>query len=203
MILVVEDNPTIRLLIKKGLEKEGFEVVDVENGEAALEVIKDRVPELIISDVMMPRMDGFQLVKEIRKKFENPLLPFIFLTVKDEVDDYIKGYELGADDYLTKPFDMEKLLDKVKRRLKKASILKKISTGEVKEASLEDLNILDIIELSRAIGRRLEIEVEVEGERGKVVVEKGEVVESKIGDREGKSASSYIMTLKMGKIYIK
>ncbi len=203
MILVVEDNPTIRLLIKKGLEKEGFEVVDVENGEAALEVIKDRVPELIVSDVMMPRMDGFQLVKEIRERFENPLLPFIFLTVKDEVDDYIKGYELGADDYLTKPFNMEKLLDKVKRRLKKASILKKINTGEVKEASFEEVNILDIIELSKATGRRLELEVEVEEERGKVVVEKGEVVESKIGDREGKSASSYIMTLKMGKIHIK
>ena len=202
MILVVEDNPTIRLLIRKGLEKEGFEVIDVENGELALELIKENVPELIISDVVMPRVDGFQLVKEIRKRFGNPLLPFIFLTVKDEVDDYIKGYELGADDYLTKPFDMEKLIDRVRKRLKKTAILKMISAGEVKEVSLDELNILDIIELSKTLGKRFQIDIEAEGEEGKIIVENGEVVESRIGKREGKSASSYIMTLKSGKIFI-
>ncbi|MEJ2307500.1 MAG: response regulator [candidate division WOR-3 bacterium] len=124
MILVLEDNKALRMIIRKALEKAGYDVKTAENGEEGLKILEEETPDLIISDVIMPEMDGFEFLKKIRKK--HPLVPFTFLTVKSELEDYSKGYELGATDYITKPFDVEILLKKVEKRIASGKILKEI-----------------------------------------------------------------------------
>ncbi|MGD8538372.1 MAG: response regulator transcription factor [Candidatus Aminicenantes bacterium] len=106
-ILVVEDEPGIMLGIKDEFESEGYEVYTAENGEEGLAKAKQHKPDLIILDVMMPILDGYEVCKRLRMQGDNT--PIIMLTVKDKEIDKILGLELGADDYVTKPFSLREL----------------------------------------------------------------------------------------------
>lgn len=106
-VLVAEDDPNLGLLLKEYLEIKGFQVNLCEDGEIAWGRFKKESFDICILDVMMPKMDGFSLAKEIRKINEE--VPILFLTAKSMKEDKIKGFQLGADDYLTKPFSMEEL----------------------------------------------------------------------------------------------
>jgi len=200
MILVVEDNPTIRLVIRKTLEKEGFEVIDAENGSVAVNIIKNRKPELIISDIVMPEMDGFELVTRIRKGFKDPLTPFIFVTVKDEVEDYIQGYELGADDYIAKPFQGEKLVSKVKKRLKKAKIIREFLERKRDKISLRDVGFMYIADAIKSVGKTIELSIKSRESIGYVYFKNGEVEKVKYSNNKGKDALSRLLILKEGEI---
>ena len=111
-ILVVEDEPGIMLGIKDEFESEGYEVYTAENGEEGLAKAKKHRPDLIILDVMMPILDGYEVCKRLRMQGDNT--PIIMLTVKDKEIDKILGLELGADDYVTKPFSLRELLARAK-----------------------------------------------------------------------------------------
>jgi two-component system alkaline phosphatase synthesis response regulator PhoP len=111
-ILVVEDEPGIKLGIKDEFESEGYEVYTAENGEEGLAKAKQHKPELIILDVMMPVLNGYEVCKRLRMQGDNT--PIIILTVKDKEIDKILGLELGADDYVTKPFSLRELLARAK-----------------------------------------------------------------------------------------
>jgi len=200
MILVVEDNPTIRLVIRKTLEKEGFEVIDAENGSVAVNMIKNRKPELIISDIVMPEMDGFELVTRIRKGFNDPLTPFIFVTVKDEVEDYIQGYELGADDYIAKPFQSEKLVSKVKKRLKRAKIIREFLERKRDKISLGDVGFMYIADAIKSTEKTIELSIKSRGNIGYVYFKNGEVEKVKYSNNKGKDALSRLLILKEGEI---
>lgn len=119
-LLIVDDDPHIRELMRLFLENEGFELVEAENGLAALTLIEEEGIALVILDVMMPEMDGWQLVKKIRSFNEE--LPLLMVTAKGESTDKIKGFHLGTDDYLSKPFDPLELVMRVKALLKRAKI---------------------------------------------------------------------------------
>lgn len=106
-IIVAEDDPNLGLLLKEYLEIKGYHVSLCENGEIAWAKFRKETFDICILDVMMPKMDGFALAKEIRKVNED--VPILFLTAKSMKEDKIKGFQLGADDYLTKPFSMEEL----------------------------------------------------------------------------------------------
>jgi DNA-binding response OmpR family regulator len=101
-IMVVDDEPTILELLQINLERSGFAVVTANNGEEALKLARQEQPQLIILDVMMPGLDGFETLRELRKTIE---VPVIMLTAKGDDIDKILGLELGADDYVTKPFN--------------------------------------------------------------------------------------------------
>lgn len=118
-VLVVEDNFSTRHNIVNLLEKSGYKVFSAENGEDALGFIGSRTPDLIISDIMMPRMDGFELFRRVNSEDKNDHIPFIFLTAKTEISDYREGMLAGADDYITKPFKAKDILQSVETRLKK------------------------------------------------------------------------------------
>ena len=111
-ILLVDDEPNLRELLRQMLELGGFDVIEAEDGLDAVERLKQMTPSAMILDVMMPYKDGFTLAKEIREK--NQDVPIIFLTAKAMKEDVLKGYKVGADDYLNKPFDSEVLLMKIK-----------------------------------------------------------------------------------------
>lgn len=110
-IMVVDDDPNIRELVRLYLEKEGFEVVCAERGDEAVKLFRSSPPNLMLLDVMLPGMDGWQVCREVRK-ISN--IPIIMLTAKDETFDKVLGLELGADDYIVKPFDMKELVARIK-----------------------------------------------------------------------------------------
>ena len=129
-ILLVEDEKSIVTLIKYNLEKEGFKVFCSETGEDALKIIKEKTPDLVILDWMLPDTSGINVCRQIKldKKLKN--IPVLILTAKGEPDDKIKGLEVGADDYVTKPFNNKELLLRVKSLIKrpKPSLLEETAT---------------------------------------------------------------------------
>ena len=115
-ILLVDDDPNIRRLVQLYLEKEGFAVTCADRGDDALAEFRKLPPDLMLLDVMLPGMDGWQVLKAIRK---TSAIPIIMLTAKDETFDKVLGLELGADDYITKPFDSKELIARVKAVLRR------------------------------------------------------------------------------------
>ncbi len=120
-ILIVEDNKTLRRLLEYRLGKR-FDVRVAENGERALEAIAERAPDLIVSDIMMPVMDGFALLAALRSSPATETIPFIFLTAKTDDLSRQKGLKKGVDDYMTKPFDIEHLIDRVTQILQRSQV---------------------------------------------------------------------------------
>jgi DNA-binding response OmpR family regulator len=115
-ILVVDDEPRMIRFIRLNLEHDGFEVVETSSGSKALDQLRDQLPDLILLDVMMPDMDGFETLRLIR---EISTVPVVMLTAKGEEDDRVRGLELGADDYITKPFSPRELVSRVRAVLRR------------------------------------------------------------------------------------
>ena len=113
-ILVVDDDPEIREFVKTNLESEGFEVEVAGSGPEALEFAVDRPPALVLLDVMMPGMDGLTTLRHLRNDVPTANVPVVMLTAKPRAADRVKGLDLGADDYITKPFDVEELVARVR-----------------------------------------------------------------------------------------
>jgi len=111
-ILIVEDDPGIQLSLKDEFESEGYHVFAANDGEKGLKMIKEQKPDLIILDIMLPGLDGYEVCKKLRREGDNT--PIIMLTVKDKEIDKVLGLEFGADDYVTKPFSLRELLARVK-----------------------------------------------------------------------------------------
>jgi signal transduction histidine kinase len=120
-ILAIEDDPAMLELITFLLEEDGHRVLPAGSGEAALAFLEEHSPDLIVSDVMMPGIDGFGLYQRVRARADWSQIPFIFLTARGERSDVRRGMELGADDYLVKPFEPEELLSAVQVRLARAN----------------------------------------------------------------------------------
>lgn len=118
-ILIVDDEANIIQLVKMYFEREGFKILSAGDGISALKSLKDNHPALMVLDVMLPGMDGFEICKKVRG--ENNDLPILMLTARDEDIDKILGLELGADDYLTKPFNPRELVARVKAILRRAT----------------------------------------------------------------------------------
>jgi PleD family two-component response regulator len=108
-ILVVEDDPDISNMLRIYFESRGYDVSLARRGEDALEMCRHRLPNVIVLDIMLPDMDGYDVCRQLRNSLRSSHIPIIFLTQKDERSDKIRGLELGADDYITKPFDVEEL----------------------------------------------------------------------------------------------
>lgn len=123
LILIAEDEPAIRLSISDYLELSGYSVVAAENGEEALLMVEKYHPHLLISDIIMPKKDGYELVKEIRKLPQYRLLPVIFLTERKKTHDRIRGYQVGCDTYLSKPFEIEELGAIIRNLLERSQII--------------------------------------------------------------------------------
>lgn len=139
-ILVVDDEKPIADILKFNIEKEGFQVEVAYDGEEAVFKAFNLKPDLILLDVMLPKKDGFQVLKEIRHKLKTPVL---MLTAKEEEVDKVLGLELGADDYITKPFSMRELIARVKANLRRVDMSIGNSNGEI--IVCEDL----VIDLNR------------------------------------------------------
>lgn len=119
-VLLVEDEATLAMIIKDTLEVQDFEIVTATDGEDGLNKFFNVKPEILVADVMMPKMDGFTMARHIRKI--DKVTPILFLTARSEISDVVEGFELGANDYLKKPFGMQELIVRIRSLAKRASI---------------------------------------------------------------------------------
>jgi len=129
-ILLIEDDPHISKFLELELQHEGYEVNHVSNGKAAIESISEKLPDLVILDIMIPEIDGYHVLQIIREDYSNEL-PVIMLTAKREVKDKVKGLRTGADDYLTKPFHIEELIARIETQLRRVKGPERIAYKEV------------------------------------------------------------------------
>jgi len=147
-ILVVEDELALRDTLTYNLKKDSFTVEAVGDGRAALEAARRLKPDLIILDIMLPELDGFEVARILRKEMSTPIL---MLTARDDEIDRVVGLEMGADDYLTKPFSMRELMARVKAQLRRTRLIQeelgKAGMNQIKQEKLSFQNL--VINLSR------------------------------------------------------
>ena len=142
-ILVVEDEPALRDTLSYNLKKDGFTVEAVGDGRAALDSARTLKPDLIVLDLMLPEIDGFEVCRILRKEMTTPIL---MLTARDDEIDRVVGLEVGADDYLTKPFSMRELMARVKAQLRRSRLLReelgKSAEPQIKQETLTFGNLV-------------------------------------------------------------
>ncbi|MBW4514262.1 MAG: response regulator transcription factor [Timaviella obliquedivisa GSE-PSE-MK23-08B] len=144
-ILIVDDDLGIRLSVSDSLEMAGYSVVMSENGQSALEMVSQYQPHLIVTDVTMPQMDGYELIRRVRRQPAFRLLPVIFLTARTNTQERIKGYQLGCDAYLPKPFELNELVAVVRNLLERSQMMEsewrlRLRSVEAEEQPLFDKN---------------------------------------------------------------
>jgi len=144
LILVVDDEPRMTRFIRMNLELDGYRVIEAHDGTEALEKVRTHLPDLVILDVMMPKLDGFETLSMLREISD---VPVIMLTVRDEEEDKVRGLELGADDYMTKPFSARELSSRIKAVLRRVEGLSKPKREVLKidERLSIDFNKRDVI----------------------------------------------------------
>jgi DNA-binding response OmpR family regulator len=183
-ILVVDDDAWILRMVTTVLGKRGYEIVTAEDGEDALHVIQDKPPDLVITDVMMPRMDGWAFVKKLRTTRQYAFVPVIFLTALSSDEDRIRGFRLGADDYLPKPFRFEELDLRVAKALKRRAAppppaAKLRSATPAIQGSLDQLglsSLMILLEMERKSGLLLLVS---RGEKARIFLKHGRVVQAR------------------------
>ena len=156
-ILIVDDEKPIVEILTYNLQKEGYETIEAYDGEQAITLALTKKPDLILLDIMLPKVDGLTVCKRIRHTLSN--VPILILSAKDEEIDKILGLELGADDYITKPFSVRELMARVKANLRKSEIIQ--DTEQVEEETDDTGNKIDVGELKLDLDK---FEVKVKGE---------------------------------------
>ncbi len=198
-ILIVDDDPWILRMVSTLLEKRGYAIFTASDGEEALHRAEEVKPDLIVTDVMMPKMDGWELVRNLRARPHLALVPVLFLTALNGEDDRIRGFRLGADDFLPKPFRFEELDLRVQNGLKKRQATQQ-KAAEVAQApvaaasapgrsagiqgNLEQLglsSLLVMVEMERKSGV---LRLERQGVTGRIFAREGRVIAARLdGDR--------------------
>lgn len=138
-ILVVDDDKNVLLLVRVNLELEGYEILEALDGEEALKVVREEEPDLILLDIMMPKIDGWEVLERLTKESKTSRIPVVMLTAKTQESDQIKGWEKGVVDYITKPFNPVSLAEVVREALKR---IPKYSSGASREAQVKKLEFI-------------------------------------------------------------
>jgi DNA-binding response OmpR family regulator len=149
-ILVIEDDRPVRTNIVELLQLEGFTVLSAANGQVGLQLAQEQNPDLIICDVMMPKFDGFEVLKVLNQNAATATIPLIFLTARAERTDFRQGMELGAYDYLTKPFSRAELVGAVNAQLKRKQMLTQLYSAEQAQTELLENQLRDLQQFSEA-----------------------------------------------------
>lgn len=145
-ILIIEDDTVLRETTAEILELENYNVVTAANGKRGTELAKIMLPDLVVCDIMMPELDGYDVLKILSEDEKTKKIPFIFMSAKTEIKDVRKGMDLGADDYLTKPVNDELLISAIESRLAKSALLKEQETNSTIEEDIEKYQDINTIE---------------------------------------------------------
>lgn len=197
-ILIVEDDPHHLALLEIILSKQGYITIKASNGKEGLNLLKTESPDLIIADVMMPEMDGYEFCRKVREQKEYKNLPFIFLSALGDVENKVKGLKLGADDYIAKPFDREELLARIEILLDRYERYKKTIETPVTKGRFEDIPITDLLQLLHYGNRTATIRIKRNGDTATVWVKEGKIIDAQTGRRRGMDALYTILSWDKG-----
>ncbi len=189
-LLVVDDDHLIVQMVDDFFAPHNFEVVSAEDGRKALEVLADWTPDVIVADILMPVMDGWDLFEEVRRRPETAEIPFVFLTVETELPSRLRGLNLGADDYVTKPFQIEELHARVERILERRRQLERARAGEeaLLSGTAEHLAISDLLQILALNNKDGIVHLKQRGDEGYIVFETGRIIHAACGRVKGTKA---------------
>ncbi|RRQ50568.1 response regulator [Maribacter algicola] len=169
-ILLIEDDKALRENTEELLELSGYSVLTASNGQIGIQFAKKNLPDIIICDIMMPLIDGYGVLEELSSDEKTKHIPFIFLSAKTEHKEIRKGMDLGADDYLTKPFEEEELISAIESRLAKAQLLNRMLDSETTEQAISNDEMRTLHELKNFFDDNGEI---VEVDAGAIIYKEG------------------------------
>jgi CheY-like chemotaxis protein len=197
-ILVVDDSETIRTLLKGELAKRGYSVFTAENGSEGMKRAVEVGPDLVISDINMPEVDGWEFCWLVRKNEKTRHIPVIFLTDRDEVSDRVRGLEIGAEDYITKPFQIQELINRMETvMLRRRSATAGPSAQTTLMGQLNQFNLPDLLQNINMLSKSGALEIR-RNDVARIYVQAGEVVNAEIGPLKGKKAFYRMLTWKDG-----
>jgi DNA-binding response OmpR family regulator len=198
-ILIVEDETKLARAIALYLNPRGFDVRTAANGAEALERIAESRPDLIVADIMMPVMDGYTLCRRLRADPAACTIPFLFLTAKDDDLDRIRGLKLGADDYLAKPCDLEKINNRIQTLLARVEAARQIPLDSVRiTGHLEDTDLLDLIQALEMYEKTGALLLKRDNESGALYLKEGRIVGAELGTAAGKEPLASLLAWKHG-----
>lgn len=190
-ILIADDDEKVVALLKSSLQKEGYQTSEAFDGAAALELAQKQIPDLILADVTMPEMDGFELCKHIRDNDATTHIPFIFLTAKGELNDKVMGLNLGADDYIAKPFHISEVTARIKSILQRLMMLSQHPHHQEEsdlKGNLEQMHLPEVIQTLSMNQKTGGLTINSNNRIGKIYFESGEVVQASLGQFQGDEA---------------
>jgi len=191
LILIADDDEKVVALLKSSLQKEGYHTSEAFNGATALELAKKQLPDLILADVTMPEMDGFELCKHIRENDATMHIPFIFLTAKGELNDKVTGLNLGADDYISKPFHISEVTARIKSILQRIMMLSQhphVQEESDLKGNLEQMHLPEVIQTLSMNQKTGGLKITSNNRVGKIYFENGEVIQALLGQFKGEEA---------------
>jgi DNA-binding response OmpR family regulator len=204
-ILLVDDDVTLRELLADSLERESFAILQAGNGEEGVKAALTGKPDLIISDVVMPEMNGWELCQTLRTLPSTKAIPFLFLSSLDQAPQKLLAMRLGADDYLTKPFHLADILDRVQQLIGRLDQREKVLRGGEEEFGGEKLEsiLIDTIEFLRASRRTGVITVHSGQHKGLIYMEAGVLKHSVLGKKRGEEALLAMLRLPESQVAFK
>ncbi|MBD3285826.1 response regulator [candidate division WOR-3 bacterium] len=207
-VLVVDDDPHLLNLLDLRLSQEGFNVTIASSAQEALEKISEETPQLVIADIMMPGMDGYQLCERIRETEKLHNIPFVFLSALAETQDKVKGLRLGADDYLTKPFEFHELLARVEilldRYKRYQETFEREAASEIATAgNIEDLGVIDLLQMLSFGQKTGEVHLEFNGQEGFLYLAQGKLIAASYRNKHGAAALPVLLSTSEGRFTVK
>ena len=185
-VLIVDDSTVVLATLKDKFEEEGFEVILARNGIEGFKKAVEELPDLIISDIIMPQMDGWEFCEHVRANPETTSIPFIFLTQEKDAPSKIKGFSIGADDYITKPFSRDEILIRAKNIIKKTeTIMEAARKKSDLFGSVKALPLFDLLQMFSFSKKNCVIKIEKRDEKGEIYFREGEIIDAKTSKKEG------------------
>lgn len=204
-ILIADDSRMIRKILFDNLTQAGYKVIESENGDVALTLALEHKPDLIISDINMPVMDGFDFCWSVKKTETTRQIPFIFLTTRDEISDKVRGRNLGASEYINKPFEMETLLPIISRLLRDKTpppAPRQMTAEEKKNASLSGelskMPITELLQLFSLNEKSGKLHIKNAGVEGDIFFQEGNVVNAHLRNLIGTKALYRLLAIEEG-----
>ncbi len=207
-VLVVDDDPHLLNLLEIRLSEQGFDVTVASSANVALEKAQGNAPDIVIADIMMPGMDGYALCERIRGTEHLSNIPFIFLSALADTQDKVKGLRLGADDYLTKPFEFRELLARMEilldRYARYRETFKRSEESEVATSGrIEDLGVIDLLQMLSFGQKTGEVYLESSGEQGVLYLAAGKLIAANYRNKHGLAALPTLLSWSEGTFKVK
>lgn len=197
IILFVEDEPNMRNLVEKVFLEKGYRIITAPNGIKAMEILINTTPDLIVSDIMMPEMNGIEFFQAVQERFGENRPVFMFLTAKSDEEDIVSGFSLGAEDYITKPVSIRHLASKIEARIKQIQT-QKYNLSKGLRGNLQDQGIADIIQFIELAEHTGKLTIESHHREGQIQFRDGRIYWADFSPLSGAEAVFALMALKQG-----